>query len=147
VVEHGGSALGYESLLLLVPDEGLALAVLTNSSRGDVAIRGILETLGLGPDEPSAISLAEDELRALAGRYRGQANETTVTALDDGLRLRIVELDPFGEDRVEHPPLVVVPVGPRDFVVRDGDLRGERIDFPGRRWIRVGGMLAERVEA
>ena len=138
--------LGFESLLLLVPDEGLALAVLTNSSRGDVAIRGVLETLGLAPDEPPPVPPDVEQLRSLAGSYRGQTEEVTVTALEDGLRIRVVEIDPYDGEGAEQPPLTVAPVGPRDFVVRDGDLRGERIDFPGRRWIRVGGVLAERVE-
>lgn len=144
VVEHGGSVLAFESLLLLVPAETLALAVLTNSSRGDVAIRGVLETLGLARDEPPSIPLEADELRSLAGSYRAQGGEVTVTALEDGLRLRIVEIDPFG-DRLEHPPLRMEPIDLREFVVRDGDLRGERVDFPGPRWLRVGGVLAERI--
>src|SRR6185312_11784733 len=41
-VEHGGSAAGYQSLLLLVPGEGVAVAALTNSSRGSLAIRDVL---------------------------------------------------------------------------------------------------------
>jgi CubicO group peptidase (beta-lactamase class C family) len=146
IVEHGGSVLGYESLLLLAPDERLALAVLTNSRRGDVAIRGVLEMLGLAPDLPRGISLSEYELRAFAGLYRAQGGEVTVTPLRDGLRLRIVEIDPFDGERVEEPALTISPVGPREFVVFEGDLRGELIDFPGPRWIRVGGLLAERVE-
>jgi hypothetical protein len=49
VVEHEGSVAGYQSLLLLVPAERIALAVLTNSWRGSALIRLVVEELGLLP--------------------------------------------------------------------------------------------------
>src|SRR5437588_249642 len=43
VLEHEGSVAGYQSLLLLVPEEATALAVLTNSWRGSGLIRRVVE--------------------------------------------------------------------------------------------------------
>src|SRR5919201_6940581 len=51
-VEHPGSAAGFQSLLLLVPDERVAFAALANSSRGQGAIRDVRERLGLGRASP-----------------------------------------------------------------------------------------------
>src|SRR5438132_738158 len=46
-LDHEGSVAGYQSLLLLVPADGLALAVLTNSWRGSGLARRVVESLGL----------------------------------------------------------------------------------------------------
>ena len=47
--DHEGSVGGYQSLLLLVPEEKTALAVLTNSWRGSGLIRRVVRELGLVP--------------------------------------------------------------------------------------------------
>ncbi len=47
--DHEGSVAGFQSLLLLVPEERVALAVLTNSWRGSGAIRRVVRDLGLNP--------------------------------------------------------------------------------------------------
>ena len=48
-LDHEGSVGGYQSLLLLVPEERTALAVLTNSWRGNGLIRHVVAELGLVP--------------------------------------------------------------------------------------------------
>ena len=146
IVEHAGSALGYQSLLLLVPSERLALAVLTNSSRGRVVTRGILAALALAADGPRARGVREGELAALAGRYRFLGGEVEVEADDGRLSLRVSEVDPFTRRRLEFPPLRARAAGGREFVVVGGEDDGERIDFPRAGLVRVGGVLAARVE-
>src|SRR6185437_11646267 len=47
VLDHEGSVGGFQSLLLLVPEEEIVLAVLTNSWRGSALIRHVVEDLGV----------------------------------------------------------------------------------------------------
>ena len=76
-LDHEGSIAGYQSLLLLVPEERLALAVLTNSWRGSGLVRHVVEQLGLAaapplsrpgvrPRDAAGHELSE---HAVAGRY------------------------------------------------------------------------------
>ena len=144
-VEHAGSAAGYQSLLLLVPDEEFAFAGLTNSSRGQGALRDVLEELGLGRAEAPATSLTRAELAALAGRYRGQGIELELRSEAAHLRVELSEADPFtGETRV-YPSVRARPLAGREFEFVEGDLRGERFDFPRAGIVRLG-TIAVRVE-
>lgn len=49
VLDHEGSVAGYQSLLLLVPERELVLAVLTNAWNGSRLIRRVVEDAGLVP--------------------------------------------------------------------------------------------------
>ncbi len=73
VLDHEGSVGGYQSLLLLVPERKLVLAVLTNSWRGSTLIHHVVEDLHLAPlltpsaaaVEPVDGSYALDDLEAV----------------------------------------------------------------------------------
>lgn len=145
VVEHGGSAAGYESLLLLVPDDGIAFAALSNSSRGGAAIRDVREQLGLGQQELADAPLPAADLRALAGRYAGQGTELWIAEAHGRLRVALTEVDPFTGRSNVYPSVLARPVGPREFEIEDGEWRGERFDFP-RDGLVCMGSLAARVE-
>ena len=41
VISHGGSINGFQTHLTLVPAQGVAIAILTNSARGSAAVRNI----------------------------------------------------------------------------------------------------------
>ncbi len=77
--DHEGSVAGFQSLLLIVPEERVALAVLTNSWRGSGAIRRVVRELGLVPtrDEIGVSAAAPIRptcaLRARRARGRGRA--------------------------------------------------------------------------
>jgi CubicO group peptidase (beta-lactamase class C family) len=142
-VEHGGSAAGYQSLLLLVPGEGVAVAALSNSSRGALAIRDVLAELGLAEEESTFVE--PGDLSEFAGRYRGQKLELTVEPEEDGLVVGVAEIDPFKPDRQVYPAMVARRVGEREFELVDGDWVGERFDFPRPGLARMT-VLAQRVE-
>jgi CubicO group peptidase (beta-lactamase class C family) len=144
-VEHPGSVAGYESLLLLVPEERAAFAALSNSSRGRSAIREVLERLGLGPRSRPDRRLPQDELAAVAGRYVGQGFELELIPDDGWLRVESTELDPFTGERHVNPSMRARPVGDREFEIVDGESRGDRFNFPRDGYVCVG-MLATRVE-
>jgi CubicO group peptidase (beta-lactamase class C family) len=127
-VEHPGSVLGFQSLLTLVPEERVAFASLTNSSRGSAAIRDVLSELGLGEDQGSPVELAD--LTRFAGRYRGQEGMVELTHENGFLRVERTEIDPFSQEAVVLPAVRARPIGEREFEIVDGEWRGERFDFP-----------------
>jgi CubicO group peptidase (beta-lactamase class C family) len=127
-VEHPGSVLGFQSLLMLVPEERVAFVSLTNSSRGLAAIRDILCEIGIGEDE--APDVETPDLAAVAGRYRGQESVVELTPDNGGLRVERTEIDPFSREAIVLPTVRARPIGERQFEIVDGEWRGERFDFP-----------------
>jgi CubicO group peptidase (beta-lactamase class C family) len=127
-VEHPGSVLGFQSLLMLVPEERVAVASLTNSSRGLAAIRDILREIGLGEDEAPTVDSAD--LGRFAGRYRGQEAVVELTPENGRLRVERTEIDPFSEEPMVLPTVRARPIGESEFEIVDGEWGGERFDFP-----------------
>ncbi len=145
-VEHAGSVVGFQSLLLLVPQDRVAVAALTNSSRGSAAIRDVLEHLGLGPARVAERDLSVAELAALTGRYQGQDFELEITTENGGLSVAATEVDPFNQETQVYPTLHGRPVAEREFEIPDGEWRGERFDFPRDGFVCFLGRLAARTE-
>ena len=144
IVEHPGSAAGFQSLLRLVPSEGVAFAGLTNSSRGLAALRDVLENLGLDREEAPDVTLSADELASFAGRYQGQGVELTFSPDDGGLRVELTLLDPFTGEADEYPSAHARPIGVREFEIVDDEWRGDRFDFPRDGFVNME-TLATRV--
>jgi CubicO group peptidase (beta-lactamase class C family) len=144
-VEHMGSVSGYQSLLLLVPGERVAVAALANSSRGLAPIRQVTRRLGLGADRAEDHPLSAAALETFAGRYRGLGLEVELTADEGMLRLTVVEVNALTGEELRLPPIRARPVGDAEFELLDGEWRGERFDFPRENIVRFG-TLAARVE-
>jgi CubicO group peptidase (beta-lactamase class C family) len=144
-IEHPGSVAGYQSLLLLVPEERAAFAALSNSSRGRAAIRDVLERLGLGPKPRPDRRLPDDEVAAFAGRYTGQGFELNLVADDGWLRGESTELDPLTGETHVNPSFRARPVGDREFEIVDGEARGDRLNFPREGFVCTP-TLATRVK-
>jgi CubicO group peptidase (beta-lactamase class C family) len=142
-VGHPGSALGYESLLRLIPSEGLAVAALSNSSRGYAAIRDVIRNLGLAEVEPPERAVAD--LTEFAGRYQGQGIELEFVPEDGHLRVGVTEVDPFSGETGVRPSVRARPVGEREFEIVEGEWRGDRFDFPRPGFVCLG-YLATRIE-
>jgi CubicO group peptidase (beta-lactamase class C family) len=145
VVEHTGSAAGYQSLLRLVPSESVAFAGLTNSSRGGAALRDVLERLGLDREEAPDFPLPADALAAFAGRYEGQGTTLEFAPEDGGLGVTMTATDPFTGAAEVYPIVHARPIGPREFEIVDGEWRGDRFDFPRDGLVNMG-TLAIRAE-
>jgi hypothetical protein len=102
--------------VLRLPDDGLFVAVLSNSEAADAsnaARRLAALALGRPVVDPREVALAEATLEAYAGRYAGDGGRFEVRR--DGARLRV-----FWEDR---PPTVLAASGPGTFFEPDGVLR------------------------
>jgi CubicO group peptidase (beta-lactamase class C family) len=142
-IAHEGSVAGYQSLLLVLPDEGFALAVLTNSWRGSGLVRRIVEQLGVGVGPPDATDDAP--LEAVAGRYVLDGSEATVeVAAGDMLRVGEAEVDPVTGNRIERRPAAARPLGGGVYGIGGGLLMSHRLDFPRPGIARVGWVALPR---
>lgn len=125
VLDHEGSVGGYQSLLLLVPERALVLAVLTNSWKGSALIRHVVEDLGLAPAS-SKVAGAEP----VDGTYALDGFEAVVA---DG-SVTESEPDPLSGVRIE-----------RRYPLRlDASLMSWRSDFPRPGVARIGWVAVTR---
>jgi len=141
-LDHEGSVGGYQSLLLLVPEERLVLAVLTNSWRGSGAIRRIVAALGLAP----AVVAPEPIAESVAGVYALDGVEATIAVESDGLRVTEVETDPVTGSRIERR-YPARSIGSGVFGFADGVLQSHRLDVPRANVARVGWLALPRVSS
>jgi CubicO group peptidase (beta-lactamase class C family) len=117
VLDHEGSVGGYQSLLLIVPERELVLAVLTNSWRGSTVIRHVVDDLQLRPPPASTEE-------AVSGTYALDAMEATV----EGGRITERETDPLAGETIER----------RYPFSADATLMSWRSDFPREDVARIG---------
>jgi CubicO group peptidase (beta-lactamase class C family) len=142
VLDHEGSIGGYQSLLLMVPEAQLVLAVLTNSWRGSGLIRRVVSSLGLGAVAVSPLPVAE----AVLGRYELDGVEAVVEREVDALRVTTAETDPVTGARIE----VTFPARSlydTVYAFADGVLQSHRLDFPREGVARIGWTALPRIEA
>jgi CubicO group peptidase (beta-lactamase class C family) len=153
-LDHEGSVAGYQSLLLLVPEERLALAVLTNSWRGSALVRRVVEQLGLAagaprarpgvrPRDASGRELAE---HAVAGRYALDGSRALVEEAGDELVVQESETDPVTGAPIDGPRLRAKPLGAGVYGYAGGGLMSHRVDFPRAGVARVGWLAMSRTE-
>jgi CubicO group peptidase (beta-lactamase class C family) len=123
VLDHEGSVGGYQSLLLVVPERELVLAVLTNSWRGSTVIRRVVDELGLVP-QPGFNQVA------VSGTYALDDVEAIVA---DG-RITERETDPLSGAMIER----------RYPFSADATLMSWRSDFPREDVGRIGWVAMPR---
>jgi CubicO group peptidase (beta-lactamase class C family) len=133
-LDHEGSVGGYQSLLLLVPEDRAALAVLTNSWRGSGLIRRVVRELGLVP-APLGETRAE---QIEPGRYELDDAVAVVAERNGRWRVTESETDPLSGTRTERPEYAVDDLGGGVYGFAGGLLMGHRLDFPRRGVARVG---------
>ncbi len=141
-LDHEGSVAGYQSLLLLVPERELVLAVLTNSWRGSGLARRLVEALGLGP----APLPAERIDPGIAGAYALDGVAAHVEVAGDDLTLSLTELDPVTRSEIT-TRVTARPVGGAVYGYAGGRLMGDRFDFPRPDIARIGWMVMPRTES
>jgi CubicO group peptidase (beta-lactamase class C family) len=133
--DHEGSVGGYQSLLLLVPEEQTALAVLTNSWRGSGLIRRIVRDLGLVPANPAGRAVGE---QVLPGRYALDDSVAVLSEHNGRWRVAESETDPLTRTRIARPAYAVDPLGGSVYGFAGGLLMSHRLDFPRAGIARVG---------
>jgi CubicO group peptidase (beta-lactamase class C family) len=140
--DHEGSVAGFQSLLLVVPAERVALAVLTNSWRGSGLIRRVVKKLGFVPASNTVLQGSAGQVEA--GRYALDSAEATVAEVGGGWRIAEAETDPIAGVRIERAPYPVEPLGGDVFGFAGGLLMGHRVDFPRPGVARVGWVALPR---
>ena len=86
--DHEGSVGGFQSLLLIVPEEEPALAVLTNSWRGSGLIRRVVRDLGLVPGPVDDVRRGPCRRRPLRARRRRSPLCRSTTAAGESPRAK-----------------------------------------------------------
>ena len=124
ILDHEGSVGGFQSLLLLVPERELVLALLTNSWKGSALIRHVVDDLAVAPPSDN-LQLAEE------GAYALDDFEATVA---DG-RVTERETDPITGARIER----AYPFS------SNATLMSWRTDFPREGVARIGWTAMPRV--
>ena len=132
--DHEGSVGGYQSLLLLVPEEQTALAVLTNSWRGSGLIRRVVRELGLVPAPLEGTGTARVE----PGRYELGDAVAVLTERNGRWRVAESEDDPLTGVRIERPDYALDPLGGDVYGFAGGFLMSHRVDVPREGVARVG---------
>jgi len=126
VLDHEGSVGGFQSLLLLVPEEEIVLAVLTNSWKGSALIHHLVEPLGLTPRSERSARPG----RSVEGRY---ALENFEAVVDSG-SVTESETDPLTGAQIQ-----------RKYPLRlDAPLMSWRSDFPRADVARIGWITLPR---
>lgn len=137
---HPGSYGGYRSSLLVVPDRDAVFVGLTNSHRGERALREIEDAFFeqvIGSRRPRAetVELDDATLEGFTGTYASSEGWARVDVEGGGLVVT-----------VEEGTFEARPVGETVFELVGGELDGERLDFPLEGFVRFGSRLTERIE-
>lgn len=113
-IEHGGGINGFLSHALRLPEEGVFVAVLTNSTAGEpppgalaVKIAGL--TIGQPYREPAAVPVAAESLDAYTGAYHGARQDYAIARTNGHLILR----------QPDRAPEELWWLGPDEFFVKD----------------------------
>ena len=158
VVQHSGSTYGQQATLQLVPDRGLAVAVLTNGSRGGevhqrISRWALEQYAGISQPDPTVRQVAADELAEYVGRYEQPLASIELRA-EDGY-LVVHEQPKGGFPSKDSPPRPAPPAARLAFWATDRVLgldppfSGARAEFlrgadGALTWLRIGGRLAKR---
>ena len=158
-ISHGGSTVGQQALLTLVPSQQFAIALLTNSGRGsqlnrDVTRAAMKEYLGVTIADPAPISVPAAELAQYAGRYSRPFSDVVVKQEGERLIVQTIQKQGFPTPTTPIPP--AQPGSPYAFYAKDrliaveGPAKGARaeiIRLPDGRigWIRVSSRVSRRV--
>ena len=154
VVGHNGATMGQVTRLTIVPDDGFAVAVLTNSDEGgqvmlDAGKAALSTYCGIEEPEPEPVLRPAAELEEYVGRYDAQAGELELEAQDGKLLGTLTLKGGFPTPDTPPPP----PIPPGHFVFHgddrvsgEGEFRGDTGEFlrddAGKiEWFRFGGRL------
>lgn len=159
LIGHGGSTNGFQAHVVLLPEQRVAIASLTNHESGSAAIYELetwilAERFGIQVPNPRSVTVGEAELARLAGTYEYPLARVTVRPAAGGFWLETVQTRGLSREQHERhlPPLFLRPIGRSVFTAGPTRVVPNRVDFVFDKdserpcWIRVFGRLAERVE-
>lgn len=155
VAGHGGSTNGFRAQLSLVPEHGVAVAMLTNGSRGNAVNHAVERFVlaryaGLTFTEPPRVALPPEQLARFAGRYERPLNRIDVAVAGDALTIAQETESALNGQRAVFPPVRAEAIAPDRFLIVEGESAGETVEFidgPGGevRFMRLHGRLTDRI--
>jgi CubicO group peptidase (beta-lactamase class C family) len=160
LIAHGGETNGQVSLFQFAPEQGFALAILTNANRGDELIEDLstwAHKRYLGVEKPAHIPQKRtvQELDAYAGRYVSTLTHIELAVRDEHLLLQMRDSEnvrAFKENPTPPPPPFPVAFYADDrMVVTEGPMIDRTAEFLRNpagsiAWLRLGGRLFRRAE-
>ena len=158
-VGHSGGTNGQISLLQLCPEEGWALAVLTNHDDGGDLTRAVFleamrERFGIDVRDAERVEATREQLEEVCGSYDAALGTYDLRLVDGKL---VVQSRPKGgfpkresPPRPAPPPFELAFTSRDELVVLDGPARGGtaqllRDEGGGIVWFRAGGRLHRRL--
>lgn len=151
---HNGGTNGQCAVLTLVPGQGLALGMMSNSNNGDVLNnrfnkRVLRDFCGVEIPEPEVIDSTDEELAQYEGTYKGALRDITLS-MDGGVLMAEIRLKgglPSDTPEAEIPPAAVARCGSDQLLVLDGRFKNDRADIirdamGDVRYLRVGSRLS-----
>ena len=136
LVGHGGATNGFRAQLEMVPEDGFAVAVLTNSDSGSQFTGEIVDWIleqRLGIERPALpeIDLSEAQTDHFTGVFRQPYATIEVARRGSSLTGQITTHSPYSEnsDPVTGDRFGLVYSGDDRFIVGNGELKGSQIKF------------------
>lgn len=159
-ISHGGSTVGQQTLLTLIPSHGFAVAAFSNCDGGGalnnaVTKEAVKRFLGLEAEPtPEPLGASPDELAPFEGRYERPSADMELAILNGRLTSQYRFIVGFPTEKEEPapppPPATVDLCGPDRLIVVNGDGKGGtadvvRHDDGSIGYLRMGGRLLKRV--
>jgi CubicO group peptidase (beta-lactamase class C family) len=155
---HGGGTTGQVSLIMLIPEHDVAIAILTNANQGglvtqDISRGALKEYLGLEVPDPKPIESSEEELAQYVGRYSRPYAEIELGMLGGKL---VGQATPKGSFPTKDtppppapPPMSLARCEKDRLLVLDGPVKGFTGDIVRKKdgligWLRFGGRIHVR---
>lgn len=159
LVAHGGTTPGQLSAFMMVPDEGFAITVLTNSTRGGQlhgqVVRWALEHyLDVKQPDEKPIKVDAARLATYAGKYRMESSGLIfdVVARSGGLTIKFPSpsVGPNGKKPPGIPPIPMYFFDDDRVTASKGPSKGAKAEFVrganGRlAWFRFGGRIHKKL--
>ena len=154
-VRHGGGTNGQSAILLLAPERGFAITVLTNGSMPVDVTWPLKHYLGIEERLSEALPLDESALSACVGRFDTPLNAYELSVRDGELWMQATPKGGFPDKDSKPlgpvPPPVRLAVCAEDMIVAlDQPFKHARGEFVRNTngvigWLRFGGRIAPRV--
>jgi CubicO group peptidase (beta-lactamase class C family) len=158
MINHGGGTKGQNAGLFVFPGRNLAMAALSNSDQGSIAIRSGLRKmmaswLGQTFPDPEPRVVEPETLQQYAGTYKGYLSSSQLSVEGSDLMLNVIYHGGFPTPDSPPPPappaMRVGLYAPDKYVVLDHpfkDSKGEFLRSPEGQiqWMRLGLRLLKR---
>ena len=155
-LSHTGGTIGQLSILMLIPEHNMALAMLTNAGNGGVMTakyaKMVLKTfLDIEEPQPEAIEASNEQLSEYVGIYSRPFMDVELKMETDQLKMCVNLKDSLGPNvHPPQPPAAVALCGKDQLLVLEGDMKNVRGDILRNEageilYLRLGSRINPRI--